>query len=262
MNWKPQHKRLLVARRLICQVLVIGLVMGCTSTPKPEPKPTLSILFIGNSYTYQNNLPQILAELAKSGGQAIVVDMVAEGGWKLLQHATSASTLYKIGQQKWTFVVLQEQSVVPSVEANRTQEMYPAVRLLDDQIQQAGSRTLLFMTWGRRDGFAEVGHPNFATMQSQLQAGYLKIAKERNLLVAPVGMAWQTALTQQPNLQLWESDGSHPSLTGSYLAACVFYAVIYRKSPEGLDYTAGLPQDTAQALQAIAATTVLNNSEQ
>jgi len=249
-------------RTLICQMLVIGLVVGCTSAPKPETKAAMSILFIGNSYTYQNNLPQMLSELAKSGGQAIAVDMAAEGGWKLLQHATSASTLYKIEQQKWTFVVLQEQSVVPSVEPNRTQEMYPAVRVLDDQIQQAGSRTLLFMTWGRRDGFAEVGHPDFASMQSQLQAGYLKIAKERNLLVAPVGMAWQTALAQRPNLQLWESDGSHPSLAGSYLAACVFYAVVYNKSPEGLKYTAGLSPDVAQLLQSVATTTVLSNSKQ
>ena len=123
MNWSHHPKWLSITHRLICQVLVIGLVAGCTSIPKPEPKPTSSILFIGNSYTYQNNLPQILAELAKSGGQAIAVDMVAEGGWKLLQPATSAPTLYKIGQQKWTFVVLQEQSVVPSVEPNRTQEI-------------------------------------------------------------------------------------------------------------------------------------------
>nr|WP_290223520.1 DUF4886 domain-containing protein [Trichocoleus desertorum] len=259
MNWSPPNRQLSTIRRLACQMLVIGLVVGCSSAPKPKPKPTSSILFIGNSYTYQNNLPQMLSELAKSGGQAIAIDMVAEGGWKLMQHATSASTLYKIGQQQWTFVVLQEQSVVSSVEPNRTQEMYPAVRILDDQIQQAGARTLLFLTWGRRDGFAEVGHPDFATMQAQLQAGYLAIAQERNLLVAPVGMAWQTALAQRPDLQLWESDGSHPSLAGSYLAACVFYAVLYGKSPEGLKYTAGLSSDAAQFLQSAAATTVLSD---
>jgi hypothetical protein len=75
-----------------------------------------------------------------------------------------------------------------------------------------------------------------------------------------VGYAWQAALKQNPSLNLWQDDGSHPSEAGTYLAACVFYAVVFRASPEGLSYRNNLSKEGAQALQKIAADTVLNDT--
>jgi hypothetical protein len=63
-------------------------------------------------------------------------------------------------------------------------------------------------------------------------------------------------------LDLWQDDGGHPTEQGTYLAACVFYAVIFHQSPEGLTYLAHLPKEIAQFLQQIAANTVLNNPDQ
>jgi hypothetical protein len=96
-------------------------------------------------------------------------------------------------------------------------------------------------------------------MQAQIDAGYLGIAQELKVPVVPVGAAWQAATQRYPQLDLWQSDNSHPTMMGTYLAACVFYATIFRQSPVGLSYTAGLPADVAGELQTIAASTVLNN---
>ena len=67
---------------------------------------------------------------------------------------------------------------------------------------------------------------------------------------------------QNSQLDLWQADGSHPTEQGTYLAACVFYAVIFRQSPKGLTYQAGLTKETATFLQQIAGTTVLDNAAQ
>jgi hypothetical protein len=99
-------------------------------------------------------------------------------------------------------------------------------------------------------------------MQFKLDIGYLGIAEELSVPVAPVGYAWLLARNQNPQLDLWQPDGSHPTEIGTYLAACVFYAVIFRQSPKGLTYLATLPTETAQFLQQIAATTVLDDPAQ
>jgi hypothetical protein len=77
--------------------------------------------------------------------------------------------------------------------------------------------------------------------------------------VAPVGYAWSAAYAQDPNLDLWQADGSHPTELGTYLAACVFYAAIFGRSPEGSSYVGGVPGDTARILQATAAHLVLDS---
>jgi hypothetical protein len=103
----------------------------------------------------------------------------------------------------------------------------------------------------------ESGLDNFEAMQYEIDMGYSGIADELNVPVAPVGDAWFNALNQNPDLQLWQEDGSHPTQQGTYLAACVFYAVIFNKSPEGLSYTGNVPAETAAQLQTIAAQSAL-----
>jgi hypothetical protein len=83
-----------------------------------------------------------------------------------------------------------------------------------------------------------------------------------NVPLAPVGYAWLIAYGQDPQLDLWQQDGSHPAQQGTHLAACVFYAVIFHQSPEGLNYLAQLPINVAKELQTVAANNVLNDPKQ
>lgn len=221
--------------------------------------PPVTLLFIGNSYTFVNNLPKVLSDLARSGHRRVFTDMIARGGWTLAQHSDSKDTIDKINGKKWDVVVMQEQSIIPSLEREREQGMYPAVRSLADKIKQAGAEPVLYMTWGRQKGMTEVGFNDFSSMQAQLTTGYMGIANELHLRIAPVGEAWKKAIQKDPDLQLWQGDGSHPTLAGTYLAACVFYSVIFQKSPEGLDYPEGVSRGTARELQAVSAEMVLTN---
>jgi hypothetical protein len=93
-------------------------------------------------------------------------------------------------------------------------------------------------------------------MQNQLNQGYYQIAAETGIEVIPVGLAWRKGIEQAQPLDLWQSDGSHPNPAGTYLAASVFYAAIFKQSPEGLEYRASLNQETAEAIQSTAAETL------
>src|SRR5512147_2701785 len=101
-------------RWLILCILLLTL-SGCAAPCSEDPACT-SILFVGNSYTFANDLPKTLVRLAKSGEKRIETGMAASGGWTLADHADSAETLEQIKSSKWTYVVLQEQSQIPAHE--------------------------------------------------------------------------------------------------------------------------------------------------
>ena len=242
------------------------VVSGCSSQADcDDPRSSdacTRVLFIGNSYTYVNDLPAMFAKLARAGGHKVETGMTAEGGWTLADHVNSPQTLDMLNSSKWDDVILQEQSQIPSVEQARRVGMYPAASSLVQSIVKVGARPIFFLTWAHLDGWPENGMPTYEDMQARINQGYLEVAGELNVPVAPVGVAWSAARSQYPDAALWQADGSHPSEQGTYLAACVFYAVIFQQRPEGLKYTAGLSKDIAQGLQTIAADTVLNDAGQ
>ncbi len=219
----------------------------------------LHILFIGNSYTTVNDLPGTLGRLAASGGNAIATSVLGEGGWTLSEHETAQETATALHDVRWDLVVLQEQSQVPASSSDRTQTMYPAVRALARASQSIGATPLLFLTWGHRTGWPELGLQSYAAMQDQVTNGYTTIANQLGLPVAPVGEAWRQGTTTSPPLDLWQADDSHPTMQGTYLAACVFYATIFRRSPQGLAFQDGLNPAVARTIQNVAAQTVLGD---
>lgn len=254
---KRSHYLLTSLVRVIFVTVILIMAGGCAPEDacrtNPGSEPPLHVLFIGNSYTFFNDLPGTFARLACSGGYTVEVDMAVQGGWTLADHAASGTAQDKLKEQKWDYVILQDQSEIPAIEAYRQSTMFPAVRQLNKEIRKLGAKPELFLTWGHRDGLPEAGLKNFSEMQAQLSNGYYRIGKELNIPVVPVGVAWIKARELPTPLNLWQDDGSHPNESGTYLAACVFYAAIYQQSPEGLKYSAGLSQDSAQVLQTLAA---------
>ena len=248
-------------KRLFPLAFLILLFCSCSLTPRcgdAQDTSCARVLFIGNSYTLVNDLPNTFAKLARSGGNKVEVGMAAQGGWTLAEHLQSTETLQLLNSKKWKFVVLQEQSQIPSVVSARTQGMYPAARELVQKIKAIGAMPIFFVTWARRDGWPEYNMNDYESMQAQINYGYTEIAQELKAPIAPVGAAWLTARTEHPELILWQEDGSHPSEQGTYLAACVFYAVIFHESPNGLSYRADLARENARILQSVASSTVLN----
>jgi len=193
--------------------------------PAPASRPAVTrILFIGNSYTSVNSLPNLLAGLAASAKppRRLEVAQMTPGGCTLEKHWTATDARKAIAAGPWNYVVLQEQSLMPIMDPQR---MHKYARLLDADIRKAGAKTVFYMTWARR---------NTPETQDALTEAYAGIARELGAQAAPVGVAWRNALKADPKLVLHRSDGSHPTPAGSYLAACVFYATLFDESPVGL----------------------------
>jgi hypothetical protein len=205
---------------------------------------TARVLFIGNSYTHFQQMPDLVAQLAQESGDVLEWTMSAPGGQTLQQHCTDPATLNFIAQGNWDFVVLQEQSQRPSFPESQVEnEVYPYARKLDSLIQAASTtgctRTVFFMTWGRKNGDADncAGWPPVCTylgMDSLLQLRYTKMAEDNTATIAPVAKVWRHIIENNPGIDLYQSDESHPSAAGTYASALTFYSLFFQKDPAQL----------------------------
>lgn len=246
-------KKIVVLGILFCSQIVIA--------------QTTKILFIGNSYTSVNNLPSALYNLALSGGDTIIYDSSAPGGYTFQQHTTNSTTLSKINANNWDYVILQEQSQKPSFPPAQVQaETYPYAAQLNDLIlaNDSCTETVFYMTWGRKYGDVSncpIYPPlcTFEGMQGRLRDSYVEMGNDNQALIAPVGEAFKYSRMADSTINLYSTDNSHPSIAGTYLAACTFYATIFETTPVGLSYTGGLPAAQAAFLQQIAQQTVFDS---
>jgi hypothetical protein len=242
--------RLTVLRALVAATtaLALGFFSGSASnasvhaqtqaqaqTQSPSPR----VLFIGNSYTYFNNLPEMLRGLAASRGLAIDVEMATTGGWKLSDHWTHADSAAHrlLRDRKWDIVVLQEQSVLGSTvvidgvaRVGPDDQFQRYAKLWQEEIHRAGMTPAFYMTWARK------GAPED---QTPLDRAYSSAARAAgaDAIIVPVGRAWKGAREHHADIELFQPDGSHPSPAGTYLAACTFFAALFDRSPLGLPAT-------------------------
>lgn len=224
---------------------------------------SLAVLFIGNSYIYTFDLPTVLKSLAESKGDILTVASKTNGGFTFQNHVNDPLTYSKIQLTEWNYVVLQGQSQEPSFpysQVNSATLPY-ALQLADSVYANSScSQVQYFMTWGRQNGDPQWDSINtFDKMNGRLRDAYLRIAENANASVAAAGPAWKYVRDNHPTINLFSTDGSHPSFAGTYLNACVFYSSLYHKSPEGASYIGSLDQATAQTLQQVAKMTVLDS---
>jgi hypothetical protein len=121
------------------------------------------------------------------------------------------------------------------------------VRRHSQTLRKAGLRPVLLMSWAYKD------KPD---MIDGLAEQYTLAGNQNEAFVIPAGLAFARSIAARPELELYQADKRHPSLAGTYLAACTAYAALYDKSPEGLQSAAGLAPDVASHLQAVAWETV------
>lgn len=116
-----------------------------------------------------------------------------------------------------------------------------------DTVRRHGAKPVFFMSWA----YADVPE-----MTAQLAEAYTQAGNEHGALVIPAGLAFARSIARRPDLNLYIADKRHPSLAGTYLAACTVYATLFKRSPVGLKYNAGLDDATAAHLQTVAWETV------
>ncbi len=197
---------------------------------------TKSILFIGNSYTYYNGgVDVMLKNIALAEGDTLETEAFTVGGAKFSDFCNNPETFERIRSRAWDYVVLQEQSQLPSFPPSQVEtECYPFAKQLCDSIRANDSCTqiLFFMTWGRENGDqSNCGNYEplctYEGMQQRLRESYVQMADDNNAIVVPVGLAWKYVRDHYPEIDLYQSDESHPTLEGTYLAACTFYSVVF-----------------------------------
>lgn len=246
------------------------------------------VLFIGNSYTYGNDLPALYRDLVaslKPAPDPLNVDSVTAGGRRLTQHAAEAAdasqrlgTLLSATGPQWTQVILQEQSQIPGFAPGQPDYDASLAAATDfgARIGSRGGALVFFMTWGRRAGDSSnsARFGDFSAMQGHLETGYRALAAAAqaagaNASIAPVGLAFAEVHAEdaaagdplEPSslfYRLYAPDGSHPSLLGSYLAACVFAATTLQVDATDIEFTpAGITETDALRLRAAAQRVVL-----
>jgi hypothetical protein len=209
--------------------------------PRSEPA---RVLFIGNSYTYVNDLPHILQAMAAAapGSGTLHVASVVEGGATLQRHWND-STRALIRSGRWDFVVLQEQSQLPLRERASFLEYG---KRFAEEVRAGRSHLVLYVTWSRKSRPAD---------QESLNAAYLELAQETGATLVPVGTVWEELRQLDTVSDLYAEDGSHPSRLGSYVAASTFYRVLFgAPSPASYGADIGLdPLTVATVRRAIEA---------
>jgi hypothetical protein len=228
-----------------------------TSTSSSGAPQHLDVLFLGNSFTFRNDLPgEFEAMVVSSGNPDVMVDSVTLSGGVLADIQADAKA--RIAQGGFTHVVVQGGSSEPLIDP-ATFEVIAASLVAD--AKAIGATPVLFETWARELGSDDYvnawsgGDP--AAMTAKLRAEYDKVAMQSGADVAPVGDAFQVAIAKHPEIELYDPDKRHPSVAGTYLAASVFFATITSASPVGIaDHPTEITDAEASALQSVADETV------
>ena len=245
------------------------LLLAVISINSLLAQDTLRVLFLGNSYTSYNNLPQLVQSLSSSAKKTLIIDSNMPGGFPISSHLNDATTLSKIKQGNWDYVVIQEQSQIPSIDYYRYNGMYPALTDLKALVAQFNpcARMITYMTWGRQFGGKQCDPTNtycspvfvdFNHMQDSLTSAYMEISDILKIQCAPVGVTWQNILNDT-TLILHSTDNSHPNIDGSYVAALTIYSSIWKQPTSGITFNAGLTQSRVLYYQQMSDKTVFNS---
>ncbi|MDP7011941.1 MAG: hypothetical protein QF685_11240 [Verrucomicrobiota bacterium] len=237
--------------------LITNNVPVYLSTNRSRSPETLRVLFVGNGLTAANNMADVINAMAIGGKFKIEADVRAYEGYSLRSHVGDLRTYQAItnvvfDRNNFTnalpldAVIMQEHTVLPVYDFP---QMQTNVSMLTQVITNQDSLPMLFMTWSRPDPFFTRADVLFRT-----DSAYTALGQQQNMPVVPCGRAWELSEWRRPEVVLRENDGYTPTIKGTYLNACMFYAYLTWQSPVGLNNGGlhAIPQDEITFLQNIA----------
>lgn len=228
---------------------------------------TKKVFFIGNSYTATENIPDLIEKIAKDSGDQLIYEAHTPGGATLKQHSENTYVKNTIDIGDWNYVVLQEQSQLPSFPTPDVNNLVaPYAATLSKQIKNSNPCTevTFYMTWGRKYG--DAGNcptwPPVCTylgMDDLISNTYKNLANNNKGIISPVGAVWRYLINNYPAYDLYSSDESHPSQFGAMASAYTFYTVFFKRDPYASTFANSLPAPALAAIQEAVKTVVYNN---
>jgi uncharacterized protein DUF4886 len=255
---------------LFCLSFLLSLSFVAAAQTKPKradlgAELPQSILWVGNSFFYYNNSMHnhvtrlIVAADPKSRPRGVSVTISGSGiDWHDMESYFRPNGIGKYsftGDNEIVFnppgrqfdaVIVMDCSQCP-IHPRLKSVFHEYARKQSDVVRKHGARPILFMSWAYKDK---------PEMTAQLAEQYTLAGNNNDALVIPAGLAFAKAIVRRPELELYQPDKRHPTLAGTYLAACTTYAAVFGKSPVGNDYVAAIDRDTANFLQTVAWETV------
>ena len=227
------------------QILAITAIVGSLAAiavaadpPSHQGRQPLHVLFIGNSLTAANGLPEMVESLGRAkGGQTVETTTVTANNFSLEDHWNQGNARAVIGRGGWSVVVLQQG---PSALPESRVLLRDYTKRFADEARKVGARTALYMVWPSKartrdfDGVSE---------------SYSQAARDVEGILLPAGDAWREAWRRDPSLALYADDGFHPSRMGSYLAALAIWRGLSAQPALGLPGPRDVAADTLRLLQ-------------
>jgi hypothetical protein len=223
---------------------------------------TVSILFIGTSHTFYNELPQLVRSIGRSMGDSVYTEMSAPGGYDFERHFRLTETKIALSSRKWDYIVLQEsgwRTALPESMANA--RVYPfadSLKALID-VNNLEAKLILYMTNGYIGGVNAFGEEKWCSedpqvctyegMQDRIRETYLKLSDQMKAEIAPCGIVWKMLRSNNPNIPLHDPDGIHPSLLGSYSNAITIYSMVRKKKIKEVFVPSGVTNEQAMDVQ-------------
>lgn len=242
----------------ILQLLVFVLGLFVSSSLQAQVSSSTQVLFIGNSYTHYNNMPELFQKIAESQGQNVVTEMDARSGHSFQMHSRRPELFEHIKTRQWDYVVLQgfsREFSFPKEYMDTASVPYFEMILDSIYANNPCTKVLLYMTWGYRTGFADREDiDSYEKMRAAVKAGYQYIANRYQLAIVPVGDVYEKIRTTGDGSLfhcLYQKDDQHPTITGSYAIANTFYSAIFRSSPLN-GYHKGISKEDAEFIQNTA----------
>jgi hypothetical protein len=262
-------KNIQISRNLSAMVLAIGLV-GCSNLTSltqtvaakslPPVQEVKSMLWVGNSFFYYNNsmhghVGQLLNAAGQKGNRSTSATISGSGiNWHDMEahfKPNAVGSYSFVGDNEVRFntferpfdaTMMMDCSQCP-IHPKLQSIFYEYAKKHSETLRKHGSEPILFMSWAYSD---------VPAMTEQLAAEYIKAGQQNNALVVPAGYAFANSVSKRPDVSLIIADKRHPSLAGTYLAACTVLASVYKINPIGSKYLAGLSPEVAKHLQTVA----------
>ncbi|AXT59467.1 hypothetical protein D1816_03565 [Aquimarina sp. AD10] len=213
-----------LSNSIFTTLLLVFLSFG-SSVLAQSKKKTLKVLFVGNSYTYVENIPQITSIISDSLQTKLITKKSVIGGAKLRDHwlgNRGLKTKEIIKKNKFDIVVLQEWSLGTIYESDSIRKY---AKLFCDLIKDKGAKPYLYQTWARE---------KVPQHQETIAKVYEEVATANEATIVPVGRAWELAKQLRPTIKLYDADGTHPSRLGAFLSAYTFATTITGEMPGSL----------------------------